>query len=517
MKHTLFTLALLTPFLLPAQNYIADTLFGLNGQVIVTPREEASFAYGSVLQPDGKLLITGELANGTDNTDAFFTYRFDASGQPDPTFGDTGKVITRLHPLSLNLANTVLLQPDGKILVGGGGNSSAPITLGPEYNLALVRYNTNGSLDTGFGNGGIVETDLGSSVEQIRALVVLNDGSILADGQNALVKYTAAGSLDPSFASGGVLIHNLNIYSMLVQPDGKIVSVGYSWDNATGMDFVVLRYLSNGTPDSSFGVNGVVRVDFGSIHDYAYKVHLKANGDLIVTGNSSVGDSKNKFAAVCLQSSGAINTAWGSQGLSVALSNQRENFLNGSVMLPGSDKLLLCGLSWGQTSVPTRAIVMRIDSLGQFDYSLNGSGFINVNGINMSHFNHILVQPDSKVVVCGSTDQTGSVLMQVWRYKYEPQIPVLTASGEIAGEEDVLVVFPNPSQKEITLQRSGKNFGESVLIEITGTDGRTAIKKQVQPEEESRLDISGLSNGTYVVKIYVGDRKPQYSKLVIQH
>lgn len=517
MKYTWFTLTLLTPFLLQAQNYIADTLFGLNGQVIVTPREEASFAYASALQPDGKLLVTGELMNGTDNTDAFFTYRFDTSGQPDPTFGDTGKVITRLHPLSLNIANTIVLQSDGKILVGGGGNSTAPITLGPDYNLALVRYNANGSLDNSFGNGGIVETDLGTSVEQIRAIAVLNDGSILTDGQNALVKYTANGSLDPSFANGGILIHNLNIYSMLVQPDGKIVSAGYSWDNATGMDFVVLRYLSNGAPDLSFGTNGVVRVDFGSIHDYAYKVHLKTNGNLIVTGSSNAGDSKSKFAAVCLQSSGAINTAWGTQGVSIALPNQRENFLNSSVMLNGSEKLLLCGLSWGQTSVPSRAIVMRIDSLGQFDYGLNASGFINVNGGNVSHFNHILVQPDNKVLVCGTTDLTGYVLMQIWRYKYEPQIPALTTFGETLPGEDAWVISPNPAQKELFLKHAGNTLNRSVLVAISELGGRKVMEKDIAPGDEPRLDISGLSNGTYVVKIRVGSGEPQSGKLIVQH
>ncbi|MEH2128641.1 DUF4347 domain-containing protein, partial [Nostoc sp.] len=269
-----------------------DTSFGTAGTVI-NNLGSTDIAYSIALQDDGKILVAGVSSSN------FAVLRYNSNGSLDTSFGTAGKVINNLG--SSDIAYSVALQDDGKILLAGVSNS----------NFAVLRYNSNGSLDTSFGTAGKVITNLGST-DIARSIALQDDGKILVAGVSnnnfAVVRYNSNGSLDTSFGTAGTVINNLGstdiAYSIALQDDGKILLVGVSNNN-----FAVVRYDSNGSIDTSFGTAGKVITNLGGT-DIAYSVSVQANGKIIVAGSS-----KNNFAVLRYNSNGSLDTSFGTAGI----------------------------------------------------------------------------------------------------------------------------------------------------------------------------------------------------------
>jgi len=171
----------------------------------------------------------------------YFKLLFAQPGSLDNSFGTGGKLTTDFGS-SDDLGYSVALQTDGKIVVAGYSGSY------PNDDFALVRYNTDGTLDNTFGTGGKLTTDFGSS-------------------------------------------DDLG-YSVALQTDGKIIVAGRSNNGLD--DFGLCRYNTNGTLDNTFGTGGKLTTDFGSSDDLGYSVALQTDGKIVVTGGSN-GD----FALAC--------------------------------------------------------------------------------------------------------------------------------------------------------------------------------------------------------------------------
>ncbi|MEH2224731.1 DUF4347 domain-containing protein, partial [Nostoc sp.] len=269
-----------------------DTSFGTAGKV-TTNLGSTDIAYSIALQDDGKILVAGVSSSN------FAVLRYNSDGSLDNSFGNAGKVINNLG--SSDIAYSVALQDDGKILLAGVSNS----------NFAVLRYNSNGSLDTNFGTAGKVITNLGST-DIARSIALQDDGKILVAGVSnnnfAVVRYNSNGSLDTSFGTAGTVINNLGstdiAYNIALQDDGKILLVGVSNNN-----FAVVRYDSNGSLDTSFGTAGKVITNLGGT-DIAYSVSVQANGKIIVAGSS-----KNNFAVLRYNSNGSLDTSFGTAGI----------------------------------------------------------------------------------------------------------------------------------------------------------------------------------------------------------
>lgn len=201
--------------------------------------------------------------------------RLTGDGTPDPTFGGDGTVTA--NPAGPVLqeggdGRALALQPDGKIVVGGEVGSTL-------FDFALMRFNTDGSVDTGFDGDGIVRTDFGS-YEAVEALAVQPDGRILAVGGGNMARYRSDGSLDTAFDSDGKVTNALGARDVALQSDGRIVLAGHQ---GAGGDFAVQRYLTGGSADSGFGTGGVATADFGG-SDVAYGVTLQPDGKIVAAG-----------------------------------------------------------------------------------------------------------------------------------------------------------------------------------------------------------------------------------------
>jgi len=167
----------------------------------------------------------------------------------DETFG-TGGIVTTLIGNS-STALSVAIQSDEKIVMGGYSDIA---DIGSNYDFAIVRYDTSGTLDGTFGTEGIVTTPIGSGDDFAYTVAIQSDGKIVVSGPYdsgnnndfALVRYRTDGTLDETFGTGGVVTTPIGsgddvTYSVAIQSDWKIVLGGYS-DNISHSNFALARY-----------------------------------------------------------------------------------------------------------------------------------------------------------------------------------------------------------------------------------------------------------------------------------
>ncbi|MEV6050381.1 calcium-binding protein [Streptomyces sp. NPDC052107] len=269
-----------------------DTTFNGTGAVTTDFGGGEDVAFGVALQADGKIVAAGS-TNAFGGLD-FALARYNLDGSLDTTFGTGGKVVTDFGTGDNDIANGVVVQTDGKIVAAGSGVS------GSTLDFALARYNTDGSLDTTFGTGGLVTTDFGGDNDQALGVALQNDGKIVAAGFTnaggtndfALARYNTDGSLDTTFGTGGKVITDFGgtideAFGVAVQTDGKIVAAGIT--NAGGtFDFALARYNTNGSLDTTFGTGGKVTTNFGG-SDVARGVTLQTDGKIVAAGSSNAG------------------------------------------------------------------------------------------------------------------------------------------------------------------------------------------------------------------------------------
>jgi uncharacterized delta-60 repeat protein len=265
------------------------------------------------IQPDGKILVAGTVFG--QSTTMLGVVRYQADGTLDATFGDHGVAASGIGPS--NDARALLLQPDGTILVGGSGQPDDAA-----MRFLVVRHLPDGSLDAGFGDGGIVQTDVTPGrLSRITALALREDGAVLAlgsaglpvfggpfvpggprppdpdGGPLVLVRYRADGSLDATFGDGGIVPTAISIdpaTPILVQPDGRIlVGDGLRFEGAAS----VRRLLPDGALDASFGDGGTfamhVRPDDNSA---LFALAFQDDGRLVAAGFSRPSFTQGDFA-----------------------------------------------------------------------------------------------------------------------------------------------------------------------------------------------------------------------------
>lgn len=305
-----------------------DSSFGTGGKVSTDFLNNEDIAYGVALQSDGKIVAVGMALtiNGYYPSADFAIARYNSNGTLDSTFGIGGKLTTEFLTTG-NVANAVVIQADNKIVVGGSANILHQFGWDPDF--ALVRYNSDGSLDTSFGSGGKVTTDIigqfAHSQDAISALAIDSNGKIVAGGSFtganasfALARYNADGGLDTTFDSDGIVSANVFgantggvLRAMVIQPDGKIVAAGNtSYPLMSGRIFGLARYESNGSLDSTFGGDGSVTTPPTSLNETATDLALTGDGKIVVAGYTQTGS----FAVTRYLGNGDLDYGFGSRG-----------------------------------------------------------------------------------------------------------------------------------------------------------------------------------------------------------
>ncbi len=295
-----------------------DQTFGTGGTV-VTPVGSSSAANALLALPGGRLLAAGGASISFASEVALVAY--DASGQVDPTFGVGGKVTTFIGGGGAS-ARTIVRLPDGKLVVGGNASNSS---VAPPC-FALVRYEADGTLDTTFdgnqgrfGDDGTVVTCFNSTAFA-GDLVVQPDGKpvlagyAIGDGFDfAVVRYNTDGTLDPTFGSRGIALTTIGAGTheladaLVLQGDGRLVAAGRAVTEANS-DFLMVRYEADGTIDASFGTGGKVVTPVGDGNDEIHALALLSDGSLLAAGQASNGEDDDFALARYLNAAGTTTT-----------------------------------------------------------------------------------------------------------------------------------------------------------------------------------------------------------------
>ncbi|MCY7345055.1 MAG: FG-GAP-like repeat-containing protein [Pyrinomonadaceae bacterium] len=320
-------------------------------------------------QPDGKIVAVGS-ANGG----AFGLVRYTSTGSLDTSFGSGGKVTTLFSDIrSSQAASSLVIQPDGKIVVAGMVLLDFSAPQFNHYNFGLARYNTDGSLDTTFGTNGLVITDIAANKADVPvALALQSDGKIVAAGFNGaaqspqipsdfvLVRYNSNGSLDPTFGAGGIVITDFNndvdfASSLVIQPDGKLIAGGWTYTLSNhSYDFALARYTANGTLDGSFGSGGKVVADLGNSlpndpsGDLMTSMVLQPDGKILCagTGEPNRNTTLTDFVIGRFNPNGTLDTTFGINGKVVTDFNGSYDFAS-SIALQPDGRFVVVGVANG--------------------------------------------------------------------------------------------------------------------------------------------------------------------------
>jgi uncharacterized delta-60 repeat protein len=414
-----------------------DPTFGIGGKVMTDLQSSTDIANAVAIQADGKLVVVGQTYQNNDfSNEDFVVARYNTDGRLDRTFGARGRVTTDFPGLAA-VPSAVVMQPDGKIVVAGG---AFPLfTFAGDFKV--VRYNSNGSLDTSFGSGGIVTTTFPGDGSYAFAVALQSDGKIIAAGTDyvnfnpgemsdtdfALARYNTDGNLDTTFGNGGTVTTDFfgnedDAFSVLIQSDGKIVAVGSANSPANYYDFAAVRYLSNGAIDSTFGAAGKVNTDFGVRgFDRAESAALQADGRIVAAGFAiSANGSSQNFAVARYTSSGVLDTTFSNDGLTqIDFGSCCQSAYK--VLLQSDGKIITVGFPNTESS-DSDFLLARLNSTGSLDttFGIAGEMRTSFGNLNGGAYGGAL-QTDGKVVAVGfqATSSNRGVNFALARYLTE--------------------------------------------------------------------------------------------------
>jgi uncharacterized delta-60 repeat protein len=289
-----------------------DATFGHGGIEVNNFADPAAMA----LQSDGKIVLAGSIHSSTQ--DVFAVARLNANGSVDKGFGTGGTVITDMgFP---GVGEAIVIQPDGKILLGGtvlGGDETLPNL------VALVRYDSDGSLDSTFGNSGGFANGPGeaevASIQSVNTLAVLSDGDILVLSGGRIAQFSPTGTLRSTVTSG-TIVATAEVQNPIFQPDSSFIfsnGILVGTPRNRDLDTQVMRFTPTGQLDPTFRTTVFDLIGEGgsSNIDFLNAVALQSDGKVVLAGTHTHAFTNAVNALVRLNPNGSFDTTFGKNGL----------------------------------------------------------------------------------------------------------------------------------------------------------------------------------------------------------
>ncbi len=382
-----------------------DTTFGTNGKVN-TNFGQAEFKVSSqIIQPDGKILLSGAIQNSSVYY-AFIT-RLNTDGSLDTSFNTVGKTINE----SIYIFNKIMLQSDGKIVVGGSKNND----------VALARYNSNGTLDTTFDTDGMVYTNVTATSN--RSLVDLDlqaDGKIVVVSEfNSgsqdfrVLRYTTSGSLDTSFGNNGSITTDIGNSefptSIIIQSDNKILVGGTTRNQSLSTENgFIARYTSTGLLDNSFNSNGKRIYSFtGVSFDKISNLAIQTDGKILFYNKVYI-SSTPKIILVRLNSNSSYDTTFDNDGIAIATSPSNfTNYDNKLRIQPDGKYTIFTAIQTIINNVSNNDILgLRFNSNGTLDTSFDSDGILTLSYFSLNDSFGDFSCIGNSIILSGNTQQT---------------------------------------------------------------------------------------------------------------
>jgi len=448
----LFVTALIFVFQIAfSQGGMLDDTFASGGKLYLDFGTYESEITSLITQPDKKIIAAGVFHNHGTNQ-KYFIVRYNVDGSVNSTFGVEGMVVNPFDERPR--INSLLLQPDGKILAMGTIYSD-----GAEYSKSfLVRYNPNGTLDENFGNQGFVIND--ASV--INAFSVQSDGGIIVAtdripftlNQCQLIRYKSDGSIDSNFGVDGTVdttidSQGVSVKAIVVLPDGKIL-VGGAFGDSQNRNVAVLRYANDGAIDPTFGTVGVKIIDLEPV-DEVTAMKVQTNGNIVISLSSyHIDEGMYVFnhQLACLMAEGDYDLNFGNNGIAKLLAPcaAMELQANGKIIVAGS-------YDSGIYANPVVIGLSRYQSNGLADSDFGNNGLVTTSAGNNTRgaATSVAIQMDGKIVV-------GATFSEAYLSSHPHTLVLRYGSGEtltdgsnLSFQKNNFLVYPNPVKEILNL------------------------------------------------------------------
>ncbi len=479
------------------------------------------------------------------------------AGSLDTTFSYDGTTTTSIG--TYEIGYDWVIQPDGRIV--GAGYSDAQI--------ALVRYEANGSLDASFSSDGIVTTAIWTDEDRAQAVALQPDGKIVIAGYTSstfvpyyhlvVVRYLPDGSLDPDFGDAGIVVQydwqHSEGTAIAVQPDSKILVGGYSLSDG----YLLLRYNTTGVLDTTFGSAGIVVLPLLTGTSGPSGLEILPDGRLLLAGSVDNGSNED-LCLIRLGPDGDLDPSFGVGGITTHPIGSSDDRLNGLAM-QSDGRAVVCGSM--QAGANYSFALARYDTLGTLDPTFDGDGIV-VTDIDPGQdlALDLLFQSDGRIVAAGYSAQGATYGFALARYEVDGSldntfgtngIAITTFGGPVASvygvaqqtdgaivaggvaqgsDYDIAVaryldelalgildegdkgsgylIYPDPiddiANLTYTLTRPGH-----LSLRLLDLDGKTIITyldnvERATGEHREQLNLSGVAPGPYLLQMLAEQR-----------
>ena len=484
-----------------------DLTFGGTGYVTTNYSNSDDYGNAITIQADGKIIVAG--TSGSD----FAISRYNTNGTLDASFGTGGKVVTSTGIYS-DGSNSVKVQADGKIVVAGYSMNAA----GTNNDFTIVRYTSVGILDNTFGTGGIVRSPIGNG-SLAYSLFINPNGKIIVSGTSfngtyqsfAVVRYNSNGTIDNTFGTSGQVITHVGTGNdfavcMAQQNDGKIIVAGYT-DNNLNTDIAVVRYDSLGSLDNTFGSSGIVITPIGSASDIANAISLQPDGKIVVAGWSYNGSSED-FAVVRYDNNGVLDPLFGTSGV---VTTSVSNFSDGArgIVVQSDGKIVTTGFTRNNSNTLNNIAVINYNNDGTLNNAFGTNGIV-ITPIGSSHSdaNAIDIQIDGKIIIAGRNFNGTNNDFAIARYNND-----ITTNADEIKYKSIVSISPNPFNSNTTISFNEEQKNSTIkIIDMNGKEVKTVnfSGKQLVVEKGT------LPPAVYFLVITSESRNVVNRKIVIQ-
>jgi uncharacterized delta-60 repeat protein len=331
------------------------------------------------------------------------------AGTLDVTFNGTGKVVYDKD--NIDLYQDVKVQPDGKIIAAG-------TYMTPTYSagIEVTRYMPDGTFDPTFGTGGHYDY-FGMTESGAYKCLIDTNGKILICGYTTdytlwtmlLIRLNADGTPDPSFGANGIVTQDIGngedvAYAMALQEDGKILVAGYSQDLNYLNAPVVVRFTDAGLLDNTFGTGGVATVPVTESDNDFSAVSVQPDGKIMAAGHISNGLSWFSLLVARFDQDGILDPGYGTNGVvNLNLGNVDDEFYD--MQLTENKEAILTGFTVTQGDLYYHLLLMKFDSTGQPVTTFGNNGIVISGDVPYTFGDALVLQTDGKILVAGCTGE----------------------------------------------------------------------------------------------------------------
>lgn len=432
--------------------------FANNGVFTYTSPNES---YGYVVIPHNDKLLVGGLSISltTGYADMLLLRLNKADGTLDNTFGVNGVVIFSLTDYD-DFLQGMDIQPNGKIVVSGTMGVIDGFDL--ENTPVVVRFNADGTLDTGFGTNGFTLFSADAIDNELTSCTVITEGA------NA----------------------------------GKIMATGH-WQNtftgAMDFDLMALRLNADGSPDATFGTNGKVTISLNGGIDDCFGLALDNGGNAYLGGFTTLPTTLElAMALVKLDVSGNLVSTFGNGGI-VTYHEQAYNVANDVVYDQWGDRIGVAGAIGGGFLDPTSMAIWQFDADGNAITAFGTNGVwkhspVETGVYELNAIDFVETGFDNFYVSAGKsfTGNNNDLVVTLNWIEHTESI--------LENKSNAVALWPNPTNEALYVAKQQGEFTHSALYQISNSLGQICMKGEL-PMGEQRLMVNSLAPGPYLLQI----------------